>query len=372
MSNFECRKQFETFLWAYKFVATRAFAQGEGMLVPLADCVNHDDVAVDYRTLSQHFLESRSNSTLITDYSSFSSSSPAQPGLMKTRTHKNRLEKYLAWFNTEKISEIGAIWEIDQILTDLESSTDEEEPIHVWTSEESSEESGEDFDLHFDPNGQFFVMRTKEKGSFKENEQVFNCYGRLNNFDLLLEYGFAIWPNRYDSLYVRMKKGRIATTETKKKGFKTFNLKADKLNLQILGQLRERYADKTQYFNSVAASKEEIKIVREFSVLMHKMYAAFPTSIEEDKAMLSQTKSHRKVFALSNSNIEYRISHKEILLSQLKLANTLLAVLNRVETGADAISAHWAEKSPENSVAMYPLRTYLKGFYMYYSRTANS
>ena len=68
---------------------------------------------------------------------------------MKTRTHKNRLEKYLSWYDTEKIQDMTAIWEIDQILHELESSTDEEDPIHISTSDESSEEEEffGDFDL---------------------------------------------------------------------------------------------------------------------------------------------------------------------------------------------------------------------------------
>jgi hypothetical protein len=99
-------------------VYTRAFAQGEGMLIPLADHLNHEDVCVDYITLSLEFLQTKSiTGALLNDYKDFTGVSQNSNSLMKTRTHKNRLEKYLTWFDDEKICDMSAIWEIDQILT---------------------------------------------------------------------------------------------------------------------------------------------------------------------------------------------------------------------------------------------------------------
>ena len=56
-------------------------------------------------------------------------------------------------------------------------------------------------------------MRTGEQGSFRQGAQVFNCYGRLNNTDLLIDYGFALLPNRYDSVYVRLYRSRMEQIE---------------------------------------------------------------------------------------------------------------------------------------------------------------
>jgi hypothetical protein len=220
---------------------------------------------------------------------------------MKTRTHKNRLEKYLTWFDDEKICDMSAIWEIDQILTDLESSSDEEDPICKWTSEESSESVGDEFDLHFDPTDKYFVMRTKDKGSFKAGQQIFNCYGRLSNFDMLLDYGFCIQPNRYDSVHLRLYKGKLIHIShiTNKKKFKTFNLKNEQLNIQLLNYIRKRYRNKDNYKTLVNTANEEIKLVNYVKNMVEEAYQIYPTLLEYDKELLNQKNNYKFGFAIS-------------------------------------------------------------------------
>jgi hypothetical protein len=283
-------------------VYTRAFAQGEGMLIPLADHLNHEDVCVDYITLSLEFLQTKSiTGALLNDYKDFTGVSQNSNSLMKTRTHKNRLEKYLTWFDDEKICDMSAIWEIDQILTDLESSSDEEDPICKWTSEESSESVGDEFDLHFDPTDKYFVMRTKDKGSFKAGQQIFNCYGRLSNFDMLLDYGFCIQPNRYDSVHLRLYKGKLIHIShiTNKKKFKTFNLKNEQLNIQLLNYIRKRYRNKDNYKTLANTANEEIKLVNYVKNMVEEAYQIYPTLLEYDKELLNQKNNYKFGFAIS-------------------------------------------------------------------------
>ena len=233
------------------------------MIVPFADNLNHENVCVDYMTVTKDFLKDKSRGySLMNDYTDFLRTNSCISNIMGRRTHKNRLEKYLALFENDRFSEINAVWELDNILCKYESSTDEEDQVHKWTSEESSESVGEDFDLHFDPEGKYFTMKTKEKGSFKAGEQVFACYGRLNNFDLLLDYGFSLYPNRYDSYFLRMHKHQIYFPTTRKVRIKTFILKDSRLNLKLLEYLRRRYGKKTAYSSNEKAAEEEIKIVK--------------------------------------------------------------------------------------------------------------
>ena len=43
-------------------------------------------------------------------------------------------------------------------------------------------------------------MGTKFKSYYKKGDQLFNCYGRRNNRFLLLNYGFCMIDNKYNSL----------------------------------------------------------------------------------------------------------------------------------------------------------------------------
>lgn len=346
--------RFKLFVWAFKLVKTRAFSKCEGMLVPFADNLNHENVCIDYITLEKNFLSLRCEQVpLINDYKDFSGVSHLNPAfLMKTRSHKNRLEKYLAWSDFEKVLNLKAIWEIDPILCGLESSTDEEDQIHDWTSEESSESVGEDFDLHFDPDGKFFVMRTGENGSFKMGEQVYNCYGRLNNFDLLLDYGFCVYPNRYDSVHFRVAKNQIFFPSDRKVKFKTFNLKFNQLNLKFIKYIRKR-SGKQEFV------MQEIKVIEKFKGLVEEYYQIFPTLIEFDLESLGGPLPFRKKCAIRKGYLGYRVSQKEILLSQVEIANNLLIILHKIHSGCTVKSAHLSEKTVENIKIMYPLRKYL-------------
>ena len=46
----------------------------------------------------------------------------------------------------------------------------------------------------------FFVLTTLSKHAFPKGSQVFHCYGRRSNGDLLSHYGFSLACNKYESL----------------------------------------------------------------------------------------------------------------------------------------------------------------------------
>jgi len=61
----------------------------------------------------------------------------------------------------------------------------------------------DDKDIHY-------LMGTKYKTSYRKGDQLFNCYGLRTNRFLLLNYGFCIRNNKYNSLgfkvFVNVKK----------------------------------------------------------------------------------------------------------------------------------------------------------------------
>lgn len=206
----------KNFFWAYKMVTTRSFSHGEGMVIPLADNLNHEDVYVDYLTLSSEFLNRKAadESEMSKDYRDFKGFAYRFNGKTKFRTHRNRLEKLVERMPDADFGFLKHVWQVDELLSGFESSSDEEEFVDESESEESEEEGEEEEEeeeessveepVNTNIEGKYFVMRTGAEGSYLKGTQVFNCYGRLNNTDLLNEYGFCLLPNRYDSLYVRV------------------------------------------------------------------------------------------------------------------------------------------------------------------------
>lgn len=51
-----------------------------------------------------------------------------------------------------------------------------------------------------DDRGVYFAMGAKFSSYYKKGDQLFNCYGRRTNRFLLVNYGFCIRNNKYNSL----------------------------------------------------------------------------------------------------------------------------------------------------------------------------
>lgn len=101
-----------------------------------------------------------------------------------------------------------AIWEIDWKLDKYESSSDEEELRSEGDSRtEEYEENPEK--TSYSPEDRHYFIMTTEDTTFPAGTQVYNCYGRINNQDALMDYGFAYENNNYDSLLFRMWRRRV-------------------------------------------------------------------------------------------------------------------------------------------------------------------
>ena len=51
-----------------------------------------------------------------------------------------------------------------------------------------------------DDRGVYFAMGTKFSSHYRKGDQLFNCYGRRTNRFLLVNYGFCLRQNKYNSL----------------------------------------------------------------------------------------------------------------------------------------------------------------------------
>lgn len=67
------------------------------------------------------------------------------------------------------------------------------------------EDDEENFAWYNDEDqGTYFVLCTKYKNVYEKGQQVFHCYGRRTNRFLLLNYGFCLNNNKYNSLSFRI------------------------------------------------------------------------------------------------------------------------------------------------------------------------
>lgn len=82
-------------------------------------------------------------------------------------------------------------------------------------------------------------MGTKFKTCYRKGEQLFNCYGLRTNRFLLLNYGFCLRNNKYNSLgfkvFVNSPQKKEAMEEGEESRYqKIIKLKREKLSEELL------------------------------------------------------------------------------------------------------------------------------------------
>ena len=80
----------------------------------------------------------------------------------------------------------------------------------------------------------YFAMGTKFGSSYKKGDQLFNSYGRRNSRFLLLNYGFTIRNNKYNSLGFKV----FVHSDDGNQHQKIIRLKLGRLSLDFLSYLR--------------------------------------------------------------------------------------------------------------------------------------
>lgn len=176
------------------------------MLIPAADFLNHSDIYIRYESECREVLESISlKNDGDTDFTDFLGESHEKGQFQKNRFYSTRLEKLLE--NSGDLSDINSIWDLDSKLKDYRSSSDEEDTRTIGEVDSEEEDLfGEEYksiEIRDEPD-MYFIIATGSRTGFNKGEQVYSAYGRLNNRDLLLDYGFTLDGNRYDALYFRL------------------------------------------------------------------------------------------------------------------------------------------------------------------------
>lgn len=162
--------------------------------------------------------------------------------------------------------------------------------------------------------------------------EVYMSYGRYSNRQLLSSYGFCLLENKYNyhqlkvSLQDLILDGTLSQSLASEASFLQFKLKQFHLCEDLLNKLRclnwSSSLSANNFFNPVDLSLES-QIIQQAIKLIEKSLSAYPTSYEEDQAILSQSPSLRLYFA-----VLYRSQQKQILSSQLQYLQSVLAYIS--------------------------------------------
>mmetsp|Transcript_6064 Transcript_6064/g.5480 ORF Transcript_6064/g.5480 Transcript_6064/m.5480 type:complete len:225 (+) Transcript_6064:1436-2110(+) len=216
---------------------------------------------------------------------------------------------------------------------------DEEEWAKLTEEYDSSEEEDDEENFSWYKDGDensYFVLCTKYKNVYRKGDQVFHCYGRRTNRFLLLNYGFCLTHNKYNSLSFRvwinfnwqkekdkiLDEGKQIMSEEDMakdddKISKIIRLKKVRVNEEIFAYLRANllntYKGKNLSFllisSPVDVEFELLVVACAINLMQGLLTSRFKTPLEVDKEMLARTDiSMRTRFA-----IIHRMNAKDIL-----------------------------------------------------------
>ena len=361
------------FMWTWKICCTRGYAWDGGMLIPMADNINHGEVYTSYESETQAMLQILAkNKTGEVDYSDFLDLHTNGEFKADPRHNMNKLEKFLS--SGLELKPCEKIWDLDKELEGLRSSSseDDERNIAECTSDEESafeQEDSEEPEQSKADEDNFFMMSTGVRTFFRKGEQVFNAYGRLNNRNLLLDYGFATEGNRYDTVYFLLwlprsgREGLVKIQDIKAKTqeyvefTELYGLKKKRLNIDVFVYFRENMTVTVKNFPS--RIEVELEIIDKFLNVCFEMHDEFKTSLEEDEELLLRSPGHRLKSALF-----YRMNQKKIILNQIKMLEVLRKELESVQNGL-SLDQHLIGRSLKEIQDLYPLKSYLQSFIRY-------
>lgn len=377
----------DIFNWSWRLLSTRAFDHEELRVIPMADFINFANSEVCFENMDGDVLSQQaSNVESIVDYRDFNGNSNKGHGSMDSTRHKNRLEEYLSMNpNKQYLKEMNAIWEVDRVLRDFESSDDEEE-IHIVEikkieDDEEDEEEDEDDEAKEEENiggDDFTVVYTGAKNPIRQGAQVFQQIKKLSNRDWLLQYGFCFENNRFDSSYLLMwspsfgRTGLVTLQDIQQGLYKAdlngatladvtelIILKEHKFNTDLLKYLRKtidfaRFNLNEPQMKATPSSVAVELVVIEQALEIYARIEEGKSTFANDLNLMNRTLPKRMKYALI-----YRMAQKKIITSQKNSLVLARSVLNKVKDGEE-IDKHLTEKTIKSIKLMYPLAKYLR------------
>ncbi|OMJ93492.1 hypothetical protein SteCoe_3464 [Stentor coeruleus] len=377
----------EYFEWSYRVLSTRSVEMNELSLIPMADFINVSNNELVYEYYDADVLNSKANHPEGNiDLRDFLGSSVKGQGVLENDRWTNRLEKFLKKKQgKEAVKAIGAIWEVDRLFQELESSEDEEDIYIIDVKDEINdddeiEEENEEDKTEIQGDD-YIIISTDPYVGIKQGSQILGQTKRMSNRDWLLQYGFCFENNYYDSFYILFwtpsygKTGFVSLQDIQEKTYQTelsaaslslvaelICVKPHKLNLEVLKYFRKtldyaKYNLQQPFFKASPTNIDTEIIIVDQALDLFTSLESKLSPLSHDMNLMNRNLPKRLKYALL-----YRISQKKIIGSQKNYLSLLKGVL--IKARENGIEKHMVEKSVKNVKAMYPLMRYLKSLWV--------
>lgn len=163
------------------------------------------------------------------------------------------------------------------------------------------------YDFDVDRNG-MFRLYPSGANSYAAGSEVFNSYGRRSNFQLLLDYGFALEQNEWDVVDIELPKDRPRPLPRR-------------LRFDVATTIIELFA--SPLLTALQTRTNVYEWLR--GILQQEMMGAFPCTIQQDEARLS---SGPQLEERLRTAIVYRLNRMKIIDGILKQLDRKLTDLN--------------------------------------------
>ena len=197
-----------------------------------------------------------------------------------------------------------------------------------------------------------FILRTYNDG-FPKGSQVFLCYGRMSNREILKRYGFCLPYNKYNYIFIKLRLEQQDQEFMRRKfiikkffsvdpdsdkldvSSKHFRIYFQKLNTKILKFIKillfNIHEDDISCIVETRSLSLEYISLQRLKEVYESFLKTFPTSLTEDNRIMREEThklNSRKFFGMV-----YRMEFKKVLLNQINLVKLVLHILERLMKG---------------------------------------
>ena len=180
--------------------------------------------------------------------------------------------------------------------------------------------------------GMFRLYPTGDNQYLKGSE-VFNSYGRRDNRFLLMEYGFALHANEWDTITISMNLTEEHHDNPKKLALLTrfnvstrrsFRLRFGRLNQDFMSMCRlsamsehdmDDRRNELRFWSEGVSIENELQAQRVYIERLEETLRLYPTTLEQDVALLQQAPDDQRMVAATR----YRHTKKRILHNHIHL-----------------------------------------------------
>jgi hypothetical protein len=161
---------------------------------------------------------------------------------------------------------------------------------------------------------------------YSKMDQVFVTYGPKSNSELLLLYGFLVDRNPYDAVEITVSPDQGDPLCQRKLDYMrssgveesaTFPLFGDRYPMELIEFLRFCVSDETEFenadFGDFVSEKNEALVAQSLTDACAAALTAYPQTLEEDKALVADTRLYRMFDLKARCSLRQRLSEKRIL-----------------------------------------------------------